>query len=87
MTNEEALAQLWQQNGSDIAAAITEVFTAKAVAEGRTVDAADLLEVTGVLLTAAREIAKLADDNADGQRDARYAMLLRSHADAVELGS
>jgi hypothetical protein len=86
MTNDTALAQLWQQNGGDIAAAIIEVFTAKAAAEQRELGREDLLEVVGVLLTAAWGIAQVADDNADGGRQARYAALLRSHAAAIERG-
>lgn len=70
--------------GGEIAAIMLETLLAEPGAADRCLDFTDLTRGVGYFLEAAWELAKLADDNRDGGRAARYASLLRSHAEGVE---
>ena len=80
---ELALAALMQQDGEEIGAILTSAVAAIAEREGREPRRTDATEGIGVLLAAAWTLVKLADANEDGGRAARYADLLRRHADSV----
>jgi len=77
-----AEAAFLQGDGAEIAAIALSAMTSAAEREGRPVQMADGI---GLMLTAAWNFAKMADGNEDGGRGARYADLLRRHADGVEM--
>lgn len=78
-------ALLWEKDGAEIVAILIETVTSAAERAGRLPDRADLFEGVGLFLSAAWQLAKLADDDADGGRSARYAEFIRKHADAVDI--
>lgn len=64
----------------DIAAGLAELLNANAEREGRTLEPADLFSVSGALLGAAYNVAKLAgEEHLPG-----YAEIVRRHADAID---
>lgn len=79
-----AWAELMQRNGGDIAASMLEVISAAPMREGRPLSSEDFLDGVGVILSAAWQFAKIADSDEDGGRAARYASLLRAHANGIE---
>lgn len=77
-------AALMQREGEEISAIVLNMVQAAADRAGEPLSLHHMTEAIGLMLSAAWTFAKLADADHDGGRAARYADLLRRHADAVE---
>ena len=83
-TGAQAHTAILQRNSEEVIAIILEMVQAAADREGRAPGNEHFNEGIALLLTAAWRLSHITDRNDDGGRAARYAELLRLHADTVE---